>query len=103
MMRINAIGLTAVMAACLFLVGCQESNSSDQIRRAQLVGNQNIVLTKQVKEKDAQIADLTAQLQKAKEQNETLQAQHGEIYLKLMQTLSECQTKLDKYEPRTTN
>jgi hypothetical protein len=103
MIRINSIGLTAVMAAVFFLCGCQESNSSDQIRRAQIIANQNITLTKQVKEKDAQIADLNEQLQKAKEQNEAIQAQHGEIYLKLMQTLSECQTKLEKYEPPKTN
>ena len=103
MIRINVIGLTAIAAVCLLLGGCQESNSTDQIRRAQLVGNQNIALTKQIKEKDAQIADLTAQLQKAKEQNEELQAQHGDIYVKLMQMLSECQAKLDKYESRTTN
>lgn len=103
MIRINGIGLTAITAVCLLLGGCQESNSSDQFRRAQLVGNQNIALTKQVKEKDAQIADLTAQLQKANEKNEELQVQHGDIYVKLMQMLSECQTKLDKYEPRATN
>ncbi len=103
MIRINSIGLTALIAAGLFLCGCQESTSSDQIRRAQIIANQNITLTKQVKEKDAQIADLNEQLQKAKEENEELRAQHGDIYVKLMQMLSECQTKLDKYEPRTTN
>ncbi len=103
MIRINSIGLTAVMAAVFFLCGCQESNSSDQIRRAQIIANQNITLTKQVKEKDAQIAELNEQLQKAKEENEGLQSQHNEIYAKLMGLLAECQTKLEKYEPPKTN
>ena len=45
-----------IAMVCLFLNGCQESMSSEQIRQARLVGNENLVLKKQMQEKEAEIA-----------------------------------------------
>lgn len=85
---------------CL-LAGCgaQSSQSSpDLVRRAQIVGNENIQLKKTLAEKDARIADLNKQLDAAKAENDRIQEQHGESYTKLLQILTDCQTKLEKYE-----
>lgn len=151
----------------LFLVGCSKPQSdSDRVRRAQLVGNENLQLKKDIVDKDKQIAelakqaelakadlqqanatvtkqveqakaDLTKQLEQLKQDNESLKKQYtesqqnhenvisefqenlkacqqsleaaptpcpeveekyGKLYGDLLKILSECATKLEKYE-----
>jgi septal ring factor EnvC (AmiA/AmiB activator) len=53
----SVLFLTVLAVLCLFSNGCQEGMSSDQVRMAQLVGNENLQLKKQLKDKDSQIND----------------------------------------------
>jgi chromosome segregation ATPase len=70
-MRLNSLFYLVVLAAgCLVFNGCNEELSSDQIRMAQLVGNENLELKKQLKDKDGRIAELTKQLEQAKEESQ---------------------------------
>jgi septal ring factor EnvC (AmiA/AmiB activator) len=60
--------LTVLAAVCLFANGCNEEMSSDQLLQARLVGNENLELKKQIKDKDSQINDLNKQLEQAKQE-----------------------------------
>jgi flagellar biosynthesis/type III secretory pathway chaperone len=98
-MKINSVLTLFVLAAvCLFSIGCNESMSSDQLRMAQLVGNENLQLKKDLATKDQQIADLKKQIEQAQQENDKIMEQHGNIYKKLMEIIQECQGKLEKYE-----
>jgi flagellar biosynthesis/type III secretory pathway chaperone len=98
-MRINSVlSLVVLAVVCLFSIGCNGSMSSDQVRMAQLVGNENLQLKKDIANKDKQIADLTKQVEQTKQENDAIMEQHGDIYKKLMEIIQECQGKLEKYE-----
>lgn len=87
-MKMNSVlCLTVLTAVCLFANGCNEEMSSDQVRMARLVGNENLELKKEIKNKDSQInekntliknkdtqiAELTKQLEQSEQ--ETAKAQ----------------------------
>jgi hypothetical protein len=97
-MKIKGVLCIAVLtAASLFSTGCQNM-SSDQIRMAQLVGNENLQLKKDLAKKDLEIADLHKQIEKLQQESAAEAEQHGDIYKKLMEMIQECQGKLEKYE-----
>ncbi len=85
----------------LFILGCGKQSESGQIRRAQLVGNENLQLKKDIADKDKQIADLKKEIEKAQQENAAIEEQHADLYKGLLDLLSECTTKLEKYEGRT--
>jgi hypothetical protein len=82
----------------LFILGCGKQSESGQIRRAQLVGNENLQLKKDIADKDRQIAELKKEVEKAQQENAAIQEQHGDIYKKLLDIIAECQGNLEKYE-----
>ena len=90
-----------LLVLAVALAGCQTRSadaSSGEMRRARLVGNENISLKKTIAEKDSRIADLQKQLEEAQAENDRITNQHGETYKGLMEIIVDCQTKLDKYE-----
>lgn len=91
-------------ALCLFS-GCRQPNpqdaaagSSDMIRRAQMVGQENIQLKKQIETLEQRIADLEKQVEAEQTENARIMAQHSDIYTGLMRNLLDCSTKLEQYE-----
>jgi len=106
--QLKTLILCSVLCLLTSVVGCQKpaqgnSGDADALRRAQLVGNENIQLKKTIADKDAQIADLQKQLEAAHAENDRIAEQHAEIYKGLMQNLLDCSTKLEKYEQETTD
>lgn len=112
----DSLRLAVLVMLCLFLNGCNERMSSDQIRRARLVGSENLVLKKQLRDKDSliddknalinskdiQIAELTKQLEQSKQ--ETAMAQDrttkmeknfSDAAASYQQQLEECQKTVD--------
>lgn len=95
-------------ALCL-VAGCgnqSATTSPDVMRRAKLLGNENIQLKKTLAEKDAQIAERENQIVKLKQRLEQVEQekaaiskQQDEVYANLMKLWSDCQQKLLKYEP----
>lgn len=84
---IRVLSLTIAIAICITLSGCGKDTDSASIKRAKLVGNQNIELKKQLELKDAEIQkqkDLFAQ--KEQEFADT-QEKAGDTTLKLMQNI----------------
>ncbi|MBM4104681.1 MAG: hypothetical protein FJ263_11675, partial [Planctomycetes bacterium] len=62
--------MTVLAAVCLFGNGCNEEMSSDQVRMARLVGNENLELKRQIKNKDNEINNLNQQLEQAKQESQ---------------------------------
>lgn len=91
-----------LLPAALFLfAGCGNQSagaSSDVMRRAQLLGNENIQLKREIAARDAKINELTQQLTTVQAEMESNQQRHGESILKLMEITAECQRKLKLYE-----
>ena len=98
--------LRSVLLCCLVcglwcILGCQKGGGAaagGDVRRAQIVGNENIQLKKTIAEKDSEIAGLNQQLEAAEAENERIAQQHADIYEGLMRHLLECSTKLEIYE-----
>jgi len=91
--------IPVLLGSFLFLLGCSKpQNDSDMVRRAQLVGNENLQLKKDIADKDKQISELTKQVEKAQAENAAIEEQHADIYKKLMDIILECNSKLEKYE-----
>jgi phage-related tail protein len=104
----NVLGLAVLAIVCLFSNGCQENVSSDQVRMARLVGNENLQLKKQIQEKDdqinkkdAQIAELTKQLEQsqqtatqAKDKAERVEKNFADTMATYQAQLEECKNAL---------
>ena len=86
MMRMMGITLLAALAVLTF-TGCQESEGSDAalIRRARLIGNENLQLKKQLEEKEEKIAQLRQQIQQLQTEMNEAARQAGETNLRIMQ------------------
>ena len=101
--KLSTILLCSVFCVLLSLAACNQptapdaetSGSSDMIRRAQMVGQENIQLKKQITDLEKQVADLQKQLADAHGEAQTVTEQHGEATRLLMMRLLECTTKLE--------
>ena len=101
----RSVAVFFLVIAVYVLSGCQgpassDAGSGDLVRRAQVVGHENIQLKKVIADKDREIADLNRQLEAAQAENERILKQNSEIHDGLLRQLLECTTKLLKYEPQ---
>ncbi len=106
--------IPVLLGSFLFLLGCgKPQNDSDMVRRAQIVGNENLQLKREIVDKDKQIAELTAkseqskaeltqQLEQLKADNESLKKQYADAQQMFDKTVAEyqasmttCQEQLD--------
>lgn len=87
-------GLWLGVLIAVLMVGCSENTSSDQVRRAQLVGHENIQLKKQIDDQSAQIAQINERLEKTKLENERLQKQSVKLEQQHEKTISQLQSDL---------
>lgn len=86
-------------ALCLFS-GCRQPNpqdaaagSPDMIRRAQLVGQENIQLKKQIEALEQQITDLQRQVEAEQTRYAEFAEKQADLYQELMRIIQECQAK----------
>lgn len=92
---LSILSLVIAIAICINVSGCGESANSASFKRAQLIGNENIELKKQLEQKDAEIQkqkDILAQ--KEKEFAGELE-KAGDTALKLMQIVSQSSQQTD--------
>ena len=78
----------------LLLTGCQESDAS-QIRRARVIGTENLQLKQDLKEKDQQIEKLTAQIEALEVEKAKVIEQSGETSIKTMRMLLESEKRAE--------
>ncbi len=76
------------------MVGCQENRRSTD-RRAQLVGQENLQLKKQIQEKDREIERLKKEIQSLHEQAEKDSQLQGQTYTKLMEIINDITAQLE--------
>ncbi len=87
------------VAAGLAFWACSCQPSSDQmVRRAQLVGNENLKLKKELQQKDAEIANLKKEIDRLNAEHAKYEEDTGTTSTQLLRLLAECQAKLAKYE-----
>jgi len=78
----------------LLLAGCQESDASD-IRRARVIGNENLQLKQDLEEKDERIAELTAQIEALELEKAKVIEQSGETSIKTLRMLMESEKRAE--------
>ena len=78
----------------VFLAGCEEASESE-IRRAKLVGNENIQLKKQLELKDKEIQELKEMLAKGEEEKALAIEQSSNANLKVLKVLAETSKEND--------
>ena len=78
----------------VFLAGCEEASESE-IRRAKLVGNENIQLKKQLELKDKEIQKFKDLVAKCEEDMALALQQSGEANLKVLKVLAETSKEND--------
>lgn len=86
---ISLLVLCLAIGFCITLLGCGKDTDSASIRRAKLVGNENIELKKQLELKDEEIQRQKDLLTRKEKDFAEAQNQAGEATLKLMQNLVE--------------
>lgn len=92
----NRIGLWILLIAfCFAAAGCQES-ASQSGRRAQLVGNENIQLKKQIQEKDREIERLHNEIKAMEQQAASYAEQQGQTYKKLIEIIADTTQQLEE-------
>jgi len=90
---------TIFAAAGLALLACSCQPSSDtMVRRAQLVGNENLKLKKELQQKDGEIANLKKEIERLTEEHAKFEEDTGQSSIQILQLLADCQAKLAKYE-----
>lgn len=90
-------GLTVIFSCAIlaiFMNGCQESDQSE-IRRAKLVGNENIQLKKQLESKDKEIQKQKDLVTKIEVEKALAIEQSAEANLKLLKALAEVSKEKD--------
>ncbi len=90
-LSLAALGLVTLASAC-------QPSSDSMVRRAQLVGNENLKLKKEIQQKDAEIAELKKEIERLKAEYAKFQEDTGQSSIKLLQLLTDCQAKLAHYE-----
>lgn len=85
---------TLAAAMAVMLCGCQESESeSAQIRRARLVGNENLQLKKDLAAKDAEIKQLKKEIEKIEAEKAEQIQKSGDANIKIMKIVLESEQK----------
>ena len=93
-MRQFTIVIVVSVLGVLLLAGCQESDAS-QIRRARVIGNENLQLKQELQEKDEQIAELTAQIEALEVEKAEVIEKSGEMSIKTMRMLLESEKRAE--------
>ena len=93
MRQITTILFVSVLGV-LLLAGCQESDASD-IRRARVIGNENLQLKQDLEEKDERIAELTAQIEALEVEKAKVIEQSGETSIKTLRMLLESEKRAE--------
>lgn len=83
-----------LLIALIFLAGCRESDSQ-LVRRAQLVGNENIQLKKQLEAKDKEIQALEQKMATMQQDYEKQIQGSGESNFKLLEIVSQTTKELE--------
>ena len=87
--------IMVILALVLSLgTGCQKSDAS-QIRKARLIGAENLKLKKQIEEKDQQIAELKKDIERIEAESAKKQEQAGETSIKSMRLLMESEKRAE--------
>lgn len=79
---------------CLLAGSCR-NNPQGVDRRAQLVGQENLQLKKQIQEKDREIERLKGEIQKLQKQSEQEAELQGQTYTKLMEIMADLTAQLE--------
>jgi len=87
-MRQFTIVIVVSVLGILLLAGCQESDAS-QIRKARLVGTENLQLKQELEKKNQQIEELTAQIEALEVEKAKVIEQSGETSIKTLRMLLE--------------
>lgn len=93
MRQITVLTVMIAMAAIL-LAGCQESESN-MIRKARLVGSENIQLKKQLAEKDKEIQGLKDEIARLEKEKAREHEEFGNTTIKTLQIMAETQAQYD--------
>ncbi|MBC8378934.1 MAG: hypothetical protein H8E62_07155 [Planctomycetes bacterium] len=94
MIRIVLISLV-VCITMITLTGCQESDSN-LVQRARLVGNENLKLKNQLKEKDQEIALLKKDFENLEAEKALAIEEAGNANFKILQLLLESEQNKEK-------
>ena len=93
-MRQIIILTTVSVIAIVLGTGCQESDAT-QIRKARLIGTENLQLKKQLKEKDQQIEDLKKEIEQVKAEMAQKEKQSGQTSIKSLKLLMESEKRAE--------
>ena len=93
-MKQFAIVIVVSVLCVLLLTGCQESDAH-QIRKARVIGNENLQLKKQLEEKDQQIEELTTQIEALEVEKAKVIEQSGETSIKTLRMLLESEKRAE--------
>jgi predicted RNase H-like nuclease (RuvC/YqgF family) len=86
--------LGILLMAFFLFGGCQESGRRID-RRAQLVGQENLQLKKQLQEKDRQIEQLKNEIKSLEEKAQKDEELHGQTYTKMMDIIADITAQLE--------
>lgn len=86
--------IVVLLIATFFLAGCQESESQ-MVKRARLIGNENLQLKKQLADKDKEIQSLKDEIARMEKEREKENTEFGEVTIKTLQMISECQKQVE--------
>ncbi len=84
----------AVLAGLMLGTGCQESGRKTD-RRAQLVGQENLQLKKQIQEKEQEIERLKKEIENLQEKAQKDEELHGQTYTKMMDIIGDITAQLE--------
>ena len=84
--------VTALLAGC----GGSAKSDSAQIRRARVVGNENLKLKKQLDDKDQQIKDLEDKIAKMQAENAKAVQDCGDTNFKIVQIMAESEKRVQE-------
>ncbi len=90
-----------ILALFIIATGCQEQQSPTTDKRARLVGNQNLQLKKQLREKDREIQrqkDLVIKCQAATETQQQQQDRSGEGMIRIVKMFVEKEAQVKQLE-----
>ncbi|MEJ5259873.1 MAG: hypothetical protein WHS88_06770 [Anaerohalosphaeraceae bacterium] len=84
----------AVLAVLIAGAGCQESGQKTD-RRAQLVGQENLQLKKQIQEKEREIERLKKEIEALQEKAQKDEELHGQTYAKMLEIVADVTAQLE--------
>ena len=87
--------ITAIIFACFFTTGCEESNQSE-IKQARLTVQENLEQKEQIESLENQIQGQKDLLTKVEKEKADILSQSGETTIKMMKNLAESSRKNDE-------